>query len=76
MNYLHIAIIEAPEECLVSNTEEGLRNQVTGSLDKRSIAPLNNDEWAECVKGEYHCEREVDCIPFGTISYYKIESRL
>jgi hypothetical protein len=76
MNYLHIAIIEDTNECLVSFTETGLRGQVTGSLINRGIDALNDEEWADCVKGEVNCDRTTDCLPFGTIYYYKTESKL
>jgi hypothetical protein len=76
MNYLHIAILEDTEECLVSYTENGLREQVTDSLAKRAIYGLTDDEWADCVKGELSCDRATDCLPFGVIYYYKTESRL
>ena len=76
MNYLHVAILEDTEECLVSKTENGLRLQVTGSLNKRTIKDLTDDEWADCVKGEVNCDRGIDCQPFGIIYYYKTESRL
>jgi hypothetical protein len=76
MNYLHIAILEDTEECLVSYTENGLRDQVTGSLAKRSIQTLTDEEWMDCVTGGVSCDRATDCSPFGVIYYYKTESRL
>jgi hypothetical protein len=76
MKYLHIAIVEDFEECLASHTEEGLREQVTDSLAKKSIGPLTDEEWANCVKGEPNDHITIDCLPFGAILYYKIESRL
>ena len=76
MNYLHVAVLEDSEECFVAYTEIGLREQVTGSLVKRGIDAMTDDEWADCVTGEVTCDREVDCLPFGTIYYYKTESRL
>ena len=76
MEYLHVALLDDTEECLVSYTESGLREQVSESLFKRSIPPLNDEEWADCVKGEDSCERGTDCTPFGVIYYYKTESKL
>jgi hypothetical protein len=76
MNYLHVGIIEASQECLASHTEEGLRQQVTDSLSTRSIAAFTDEEWADCVKGEFNSHVEINCLPFGVITYYKIESRL
>ena len=76
MNYLHVAILDDFEKCLVDHTEEGLREQVAYSLAKRSIAPLTDDEWADCVKGEPNDSKTNDCLPFGTIYYYKTESML
>ena len=76
MNYLHVAILEDTEECLVSKSEKGLRSQVTDSLSKRAITDLTDEEWADCVKGEINCDRATNCLPFGIIYYYKTESRL
>ena len=76
MNYLHVAILEDTEECLVSRTEKGLRFQITDSLSKRGITGLTDDQWADCVKGEMNCDIATDCLPFGIIYYYKTESRL
>jgi hypothetical protein len=76
MNYLHVAILEDFEKCLVSHTEEGLRQQVSDSLAKKSIAPLTNEEWADCVKGEDNVGIANDCLRFGAIFYYKTESKL
>ncbi len=76
MNYLYVAIIEDSNECLVSFTDEDLREQVTHSLAKRSIVPFTDAEWADCVKGEYNREKTIDCLPFGVIYYYKTESKL
>lgn len=80
MKYLHIAIIEESEECLVSDTEEGLRSQVMNSLAKRSIPPMTDVEWADCVKAETDINPDsnclTDCIKVSLISYYKIESKI
>ena len=76
MKYLHVGIIEDSEKCLVSFTEVGLRLQITDSLAKRSIASFTDDEWADCVKGEYNQDKTIDCLPFGVIFYYKTESKL
>ena len=76
MEYLHVAILEDFEKCLVSHTEEGLRQQVADSLTKKSIAPLTDEEWADCVKGEENEGTANDCLRFGAIFYYKTESKL
>jgi hypothetical protein len=77
MKYLHVAVMEDLEECLVSFTEEGLREQVNEMLVKNSIAAPSDDEWADCVKGEEtKCDVAPDCLPFGVILYYKTESKL
>lgn len=76
MNYLHVAIIEDSEECLVSQTEAGLRQQVVESLAMRSITSLTDAEWSDCVKGIAHDGITSDCLPFGVIYYYKTKSKL
>ncbi len=76
MNYLHIVILDDTEECFVSYTQMELREQVSASLTLRGINALNDEEWAECVTGEVTCDREIDCLPFGVIYYYKTEARL
>jgi hypothetical protein len=76
MKYLHVAIIEDFEECLVSHTEEGLRKQVIASLTKKSIAPLTDEEWLVCVLAKVDRMIPIDNPAVALISYYKTESRL
>lgn len=77
MKYLHVAVMEDLEECLVSYTEEGLRKQVNDILAINSIGAPTDEEWADCVKGEETtCDVAPDCLPFGVILYYKTESKL
>jgi hypothetical protein len=76
MEYLHIAIIEDSEECLVSHTEEGLRKQVTDFLVGKSITPPTDEEWAVCVLAKDDGHIKTDNLALGLISYYKIESKM
>ena len=76
MNYMHVAIIEDFEECLVSNTELGLRGQVISSLAKKSIAPPSDAQWGDCVLSGARGEIDSDYLALSLISYYKIESHL
>lgn len=73
MNYFHVAIIEDSEECLVSRTETGLRNQVTKSMTDRFLVPPTDDEWSFYVLAD-----EAALLPlpirsegFAAITYYK-----
>jgi hypothetical protein len=76
MNFLHAAVIEDFEECLISASEKGLREQVNIFLIKNSIAPPTDAEWAVCIlaKGEDDIQLE-HLTAVGLISYYKIDAR-
>ena len=76
MKYLHVAIIEDSEECLVSHTEKGLREQVIDVLAKKSITPPTDEEWLVCVLGKVDDHIKTDNLTLGLISYYKTESKL
>lgn len=76
MNYLHVAIIEDYEECLISNSEDGLRKQVDDYLTARSIVPPTDSEWMVCVLAKVEDEIETDNLALGLITYYKTESKL
>lgn len=76
MNYMHVAIIEDFEECLVSNTELGLRNQVIASLAKKSISAPSDEEWSDCVLSTQPGAIETDYLTLSMISYYKTKSHL
>ncbi len=76
MKYLHIAVIENFEECLVSNSEEGLRKQVSDFLIEKSIIPPTDEEWSVCILAKYDKNIKTDNLTLGLISYYKIESNL
>ena len=76
MKYLHVAIIEDFEECLVSYTEEGLKKQVIVFLAKKNITPPTDEEWLNCILAEIDTEIETDNLSLGLISYYKTESKL
>ena len=76
MKYLHVAVIEDFEECLVSETVEGLREQVIESLTRKSITPPTDDEWLVCILAEVDTHIATDNLKLGLISYYKTESRL
>ena len=76
MKYLHVAIIEDFEECLVSYTEEGLRTQVIVFLAKKSITPPTDEEWLVCILAEIEGDLTTDNLALGLITYYKTESRL
>ena len=73
---MHVAIIEDFEECLVSNTELGLRGQVIQSLAKKSIAAPSDEEWADCVLSTQPGDIHTDYLSLSMISYYKTESHL
>jgi len=77
MKNLHVAVIEGYEECLVSYTEFGLREQVVGWLAGHSLPAPTDEEWAVCILAT----EDKDVIPafpavLGSISYYQTESRL
>jgi hypothetical protein len=77
MNYLHAAIIEDFEECLIAANEDDLREQVNTFLIGNSITPPTDEEWAVCV-----LTKSEDTIPIehltavGLISYYKVDARM
>ena len=77
MSFLHVAVIEEFEECFVSFSEDGLREQVSDFLIRRSIVPPNDMEWAVCViaisDGNISIENPA---AVNIISYYKVESKL
>ena len=73
---MHVAIIEDFEECLVSNTELGLRGQVIESLAKKSITAPTDEEWSDCVLSRVEGAIETDYLSLSMISYYKTESHL
>jgi hypothetical protein len=75
MNYLHVAIIEDFEECLISASEEGLHGQVNAFLIKNSITPPTKAEWAVCVVGRDEKEIPIESdAAAGLITYYKVGS--
>ena len=76
MNYMHVAILEDFEECLVSNTELGLRGQVITSLANKSLPAPSDEEWGDCVHSGYRGDITTDYLTLSMISYYKIESHL
>ena len=76
MNYLHVAVIEDYEECLVSNSEDGLREQVSEYLTARSIIPPTDAEWLVCVLAKVEEDIEPENLALGLITYYKTESKL
>ena len=73
---MHVAIIEDFEECLVSNTELGLRGQVIETLAKKFIAAPSDEEWSDCVQSAKPGDSETDYLSLSMISYYKTESHL
>ena len=76
MNNLHVVILEDFEECFVSNTEAGLREQVSESLTNKSIAPPTDQEWSVCILSKGNEDFETSNLSLGLISYYKTDSRL
>ena len=76
MNFLHVAIIEDFEECLISRTEEGLREQVVDFLKKNNIKPPTDEEWLVCVVAKEDREIPIDTYAVGLITYYKAEEKL
>jgi hypothetical protein len=76
MTYLHVAVIEGYEECLVSHTSNKLYQQVLLWLDHQTLPTLTPEEWAACIIA--HEENEI-CAKnhlLGAITYYKTESHL
>lgn len=76
MNHLHIAIIEDFDECIVDYTQEGLREQVSDSLTKKSLRIPTDEEWEVCVEAAVDEHVKVDCDTLAVILYYKILSKL
>lgn len=76
MNYLHVAIIEDLEECLISRTEDGLREQVVDFLTKKNIKPPTDEEWLVCVLAKEDRVIPIDTFAVGLITYYKTEEKL
>jgi hypothetical protein len=73
MKYLHIAILEHYDECLVSNTIEGLREQVNEALIKKSLHVPTDEEWLNCILAKNDCP---DNVLLSVITYYKTPSML
>lgn len=78
MKDLHVAVIEHHEVCLVSYTENDLREQVNEWLAKHSLPIPTNEEWAVCILANE--DRDVPIVTplavLGAITYYKTESSL
>ncbi|MFI5264437.1 MAG: hypothetical protein ACHQM6_07980 [Candidatus Kapaibacterium sp.] len=76
MNYLHVAVIEDFEECLISASEEGLREQINTFLTTNSITPPTDAEWAVCILAKTDEDIPlVNLAAIGLITYYKVDSR-
>ena len=76
MNYLHAAIIEDFEECLISASEDGLREQVNHFLTDNSLIPLTDVEWAVCIVAKTDEDIPLENLAaIRLITYYKVESR-
>ena len=76
MSFLHVAIIEDFEVCLVSDTEDGLRKQVAEFLTEHSIQPPTDAEWLVCILAKVEEDIKTDNLALGLITYYKTESKL
>jgi len=76
MNFLHVAIIEDFEECLISRTEDGLRTQVTDFLVTNNIKPPTDEEWLVSILAKEDREIPIDTFAVGLITYYKVEDKL
>lgn len=76
MEYLHVAIIEDFEECLISRTQLGLREKVSAWLTAKSLPIPTDAEWAVCVLAEEDKLIEVKALTVGLISYYKADAQL
>ena len=77
MNYLHAAVIEDFEECLISASEDGLRLQVSDFLLTKHITPPTDAEWAVCILAKVEDTITIENITaVGMITYYKVDSRL
>lgn len=76
MNFLHVAIIQDFEECLISRTEDGLRTQVAEFLAKNNIKPPTDEEWTVCILAKEDRDVPLDTFALGLITYYKAEAKL
>jgi hypothetical protein len=76
MKYLHVAVIEDYEECLVSYSEDGLRKQVINFLAVKKITPPTDAEWLICILAKVDDDLATDNLALGLITYYKTESML
>jgi hypothetical protein len=76
MTYLHVAVVEDFEECFVSHTSDGLREQVAEFLTANSRIVPTDDEWVVLIMAAE--DRELsEAPPFLTpVTYYTTESRL
>ncbi len=76
MTYLHVAVIEGYEECLVSHTSNKLYTQLLGWLSHQTLPALTPEEWAACILANEDKEICAKNHLLGTITYYKTESHL
>lgn len=76
MKYLHVAVLEDYEECLVSGSVKGLRDQILESLGERSIIAPTDEEWLVCISAEAEWDIETENPILGGISYYKVQSKI
>ncbi len=76
MDFLHVAIIEDFEECLISRSEDGLRTQVNEFLATNNIKPPTDEEWTVCVLAKEDREIPIDTFATGLITYYKAKAKL
>jgi len=76
MTYLHVAVIEGYEECLVSHTSNKLYKQVLVWLALQMLPALTPEEWAACVIANEDKEICAKNHLLGAITYYKTESHL
>lgn len=76
MDFLHVAIIEDFEECLISRSEDGLRTQVNEFLAINNIKPPTDEEWTVCVLAKEDREIPIDTFATGLITYYKAKAKL
>jgi len=76
LKYLHVAIIEDYEECLVASTSDGLRKQVAKWLAKNSLLVPTDEEWAVLILALEDRPLPTASPLLTPISYYKTKSRL
>jgi hypothetical protein len=76
MTYLHVAVVEDFEECFVSETSDGLREQVAEFLDLHSLIVPTNEEWVVLIMAAE--DRELSTAPpfLTPVTYYTTKSRL